>query len=74
MTLPEQTVDLIHNVTEFIIRIGGGQLELHDESVHLVDADGDGHALLNGVFDQALRVQHHLNAKQKASWNFIKII
>lgn len=58
--LPEQTIDLIHNVAKFIIGICGRQFELHNEPVHLVDADGDGHTLLNSVFDQTLCVQHHL--------------
>lgn len=58
--LPEQTIDLVHNVAKFIISICWRQLQLSNEPVHLVDADGDGHTLLNCMFDQALCVQHHL--------------
>lgn len=59
--LPEQAVNLVYNVTEFIISICGRQFELQNEPIHLVDADGDGHTLLNGVFDQPLCVEHHLS-------------
>lgn len=58
--LPEHTVDLIHYMAKFIISICGGQLELNDEPIHFIDADSDGHTFLNGVFDETLRVQHHL--------------
>ena len=47
-------------MAKFVISICGRQLELHNEPVHLVYADGDGHALLNCMFDQSLCVQHHL--------------
>lgn len=58
--LPEQTINLIHNVAKFIISICRRQFELQNEPVHLVDADGDGHTLLNGMFNQTLCVEHHL--------------
>lgn len=54
-------------MAEFIISICGGQFEFHNEPVHLVDADGDGHTLLNRMFDQALCVQHHLGRDTQRS-------
>lgn len=63
--LLEQRVNFVHNVAQFIVGVCRGQFELDDEPVHLVDADGDGHALLNSVFEQTLCVQHHLGRKRE---------
>lgn len=52
-------------MAKFIISVCGGQFELQNEPVHLVDADGDGHSLLDSVFDQTLCVQHHLDTDIK---------
>lgn len=71
--LPEQTVDLIHNVAKFIISICGRQFQLHNQPVHLVDADGDGHTLLNCMFDQTLCVQHHLGRETQKVWVIWKL-
>lgn len=65
--LPEQTIDLIHNVAKFIISICRRQFELHNEPVHLVDADGDGHTLLYSMFNQTLCIQHHLGRHTQSS-------
>lgn len=65
--LPEQSIDFIYDVTQFVISVCGRQLQLHDEPVHLVDADGDGHALLNRVFDEPFGVQHHLSRDGQTS-------
>ena len=51
---------------ELVVGVCGGQLQLHDETVHLVDADGDGQTLLDGMLDQPFRVQHHLHADREA--------
>lgn len=54
-------------MAKFIISICRRQFQLQNEPVHLVDADGDGHTLLNGVFDQTLRVEHHLGRDTQRS-------
>lgn len=54
-------------MAKFIISICGRQFELQNEPVHLVDADGDGHTLLNSMFDQSLCVEHHLSRDTQRS-------
>lgn len=57
---PDQPINFIYDVSEFVISICGGQFQLQDESVDLVDAHGHCQPLLHRVLDQPLRVQHHL--------------
>ena len=59
--VPEHAVDLVHDVAQLVVGVGGGQLELHNQPVDFVDADGDGQSLLHGMLDQTLCVQHHLD-------------
>lgn len=58
--VPYQPVDLIHNVAQLVVGVGGRQLQLQDQPVDLVDAHGDRQPLLHRVLDQPLCVQHHL--------------
>lgn len=57
---PDQTINFIHNVSELVVSICGGQFELQDESVNLVDAHSHCQPLLHSMLDQPLCVQHHL--------------
>ena len=68
--LPDDVVDLVDDVPQFVVGVGGRQLQLKDEAVDLVDADGDSQALLQSVLDQPLRVQHHLQITSclKTNW------
>lgn len=57
---PDQPINFVYDVSEFVISICGGQFQLQDESVDLVDAHSHCQPLLHRVLDQPLRVQHHL--------------
>lgn len=58
--IPYQSIDLVHNVAQLIIRVRGWQLQLQNQPVDLVDAHSDRQPLLHRMLDEPLCVQHHL--------------
>lgn len=58
--VPDQTIDFVYDMSEFVISIRRGQFQLQDQSVYLVDAHGHREPFLHRVLDQPLCVQHHL--------------
>lgn len=57
---PDNTVDLLDGVLDLVIGLGRRKPELKDQSIHLVDDEGDGELLLESVSDDVRGVGHGL--------------
>ena len=50
LTRPDECVDFVDNMTQFVVGVARRQFQLQDQTVDLVDTHRDCELLMNGVF------------------------
>lgn len=53
-------------MSEFVVGVRGGKLQLQNEAVNLVQTDCDGEFLLDSMLQESLCVQHYLCIQNKS--------